>query len=162
MPHDYRFRKMTHADYPLLRGWLAQPHVAAWWGDPETELALFGRDIDGGATDMRIVELDGHPFAYVQDYDVDPSEMPQYADLPPGARGLDTFLGDPDCLGQGHGTRYLALRARQLRDEGAPVVAVDPAPTNHRAIAAYSRAGFRHRWVVTGETGEKVAVMTFS
>lgn len=153
---------MTRADYPILRAWLAEPHVAAWWGDADTEQALFERDIDSGATDMRIVELDGHPFAYVQDYDVDPPEMPQYADLPPGARGLDTFLGDPGYLGRGHGARYLARRARQLLEAGASAVAVDPDPDNTRAIAAYEKAGFRRRSITADANGDPVQVMTYS
>jgi aminoglycoside 6'-N-acetyltransferase len=161
MRRDYRFRKVTRADFPLLRGWLAQPHVAAWWGDAETELAMFGRDLDGDETDMRIVELGGHPFAYVQDYEVEPAAMPQYAGLPQGARGLDTFLGDPDYLGRGHGAAYLAQRAARLLERGAPVVAVDPDPENRRAVAAYRKAGFRPGRVTLGETGRPVQVMSF-
>ena len=162
MRADYDFRKLTRADYPMVRGWLKQPHVAAWWGNAKTELALFDRDLDGGATDMRIVELNGHPFAYVQDYDAHDPEMPHYADLPREARGLDTFLGDPAYLGQGHGTRYLAQRARQLLEAGAPMVAVDPSPRNTRAIAAYGRAGFRPRTVAADAAGVPVQVMTFA
>lgn len=162
MRHDYWFRKMTRADYPLLRRWLAQPHVAVWWGDADTELALFSRDIDGGETDMRIVELDGRPFAYVQDYGVDPVSMPQYAGLPHGSRGLDTFLGNPAYLGQGHGSGYLGQRAQQLLTIGAPLVAVDPSPGNDRAIAAYDRAGFRRRSVETDAAGDRVQVMTIA
>lgn len=162
MRHEYRFRKMTRADYPLLRSWLAQPHVAAWWGDAATEFALFDRDIDDDATDMRIVELDGHPFAYVQDYDALSEEMPQYAGLPRGARGLDTFLGDPDYLERGHGSGYLAARARHLLAQGAAMVAVDPSPANTRAIAAYRRSGFRLRCMATDGGGAPVQVMTFA
>ncbi|MGZ8299120.1 MAG: GNAT family N-acetyltransferase, partial [Rhodoplanes sp.] len=33
-PHVYSFRRMSTADLPLIRRWLAEPHVSAWWGDP--------------------------------------------------------------------------------------------------------------------------------
>ena len=103
----YSFPRLTRADYPLMRDWLAQPHVRAWWGDPDEE-------IDTGPTDMRLVVLDGHPFAYVQDYPVHHWPLPQYAGFPPGARGVDTFLGDPAYLGRGHAARYLRQRCGAL------------------------------------------------
>ena len=34
MAPDYVFRPMTAADLPLIRRWLAVPHVGEWWGDP--------------------------------------------------------------------------------------------------------------------------------
>ena len=34
----YTFRPVTEADFPLLADWLAAPHVAQWWGDPEQGL----------------------------------------------------------------------------------------------------------------------------
>ena len=66
-PDLYSFTRVTRADYPLLRGWLAQPHVRAWWGDPEEEIALIDEDIESGPTDMRLVASADRPFAYVQD-----------------------------------------------------------------------------------------------
>ena len=162
MGHDYTFRKLTRADFPLMRGWLEQPHVAEWWGDVDAELRLIRMDLRGEEVDGRIVELDGKPFAYVQDYDAPKSGSPQYQDLPKGSRAMDTFLGDPAYLGQGHAVGYLSQRARALVDAGAPLVAVDPSPENRRAIAAYGRAGFRFRRRTISETGDPVDVMTFS
>ena len=155
----YTFPRLTRADYPLLRGWLAQPHVRAWWGDPEEEIALIEEDIDGGPTDMRLVVQNDQPFAYVQDYEVHAYDMPQFADLPQGARGMDSFLGDPAYLGQGHGSGFIAARAAQLLGAGAPLVAVDPDPANRRAIAAYTRAGFRPGDLRPSEDGDPCQVM---
>jgi len=39
MPAEYGFPKLTRADYPMLRRWLAEPHIAGWWGDPDTQIA---------------------------------------------------------------------------------------------------------------------------
>lgn len=158
----YSFRPLTRADFHLFHEWLVHPHMGGWWADAATELALIEPEIDrGGPSDMRIVEYRGQPFAYVQDYEVHAYPMPQFADLPRGARGMDTFLGDPAYLGQGHAGRYLALRARQLIAAGAPVVAVDPDPANHRAIAAYRRAGFVPRGLRACEDGNMVQLLTF-
>ena len=159
--HDYRFAKVGHQDMPMLRGWLAQPHVRQWWGDPQTEIALMKQDLGQGPTDMRIVHAD-RPFAYIQDYPVHHWPMPQYADMPKGARAIDTFLGDTEYLGRGHAQAYLRQRARRLIENGAPMVAVDPDPANHKAIRAYRAAGFAGDSVLPSEDGDMVLVLTFA
>lgn len=102
---------------------------------------------------MRIVSFQGRPFAYVQDYGVHDWEQPHLAGFPAGARAIDTFIGEADMLGQGHGAAYLGLLARQLRAEGAPIVAIDPDPANERARAAYAKAGFRDQGLVSTADG---------
>lgn len=161
-PEGYSFPRLTRADYPLLRGWLAQPHVRGWWGDPEEEIALIEEDIEDGPTDMRLVALAGHPFAYVQDYPAHHWNMPHYAAFPPGTRGMDTLLGDPAFLGQGHAARYLRQRCAELVAEGAAAVVIDPSPDNERAVRAYRRAGFVPRGIVPCEDGDPVLVMEFA
>lgn len=160
-PEAYAFPRVTRVHYPLLRGWLAQPHVRAWWGDPEEEIALIDEDIDHGPTDMRLVTLAGHPFAYVQDYPAHHWNAPQFAPFPPGTRGVDTFLGDPAYLGQGHAPRYLRQRCGDLIAEGATTVVIDPDPDNERALRAYRRAGFVTRGIAPCEDGDPVVVMEF-
>ena len=160
--HDtYTFPRLTRDDYPLMRGWLAQPHVRAWWGDPDQEIALIDEDIDTGPTDMRLVALAGQPFAYVQDYPAHHWPMPHYAGFPAGTRAVDTFLGDPAFLGQGHAGRYLRQRCGELLDGGATAVVIDPDPDNERAVRAYRRAGFVPRGIAPSEDGDPVLVMEF-
>lgn len=161
----YAFVPLSRADYPMMRGWLAQPHVRAWWGDPDEEIALIEADMDGhlagtGPTDMRIVTLDGVPFAYVQDYPAHHWPMPHYAGFPPGTRAMDTFLGAPAHHGRGHAARYLHQRAADLRTRH-PAVVIDPSPANERAVRAYRRAGFRDRFTAPCEDGDPVIVMEF-
>jgi aminoglycoside 6'-N-acetyltransferase len=164
-PEGYTFPRLTRADYPLMRGWLAQPHVRVWWGDPDEEIALIEEDIDGngngGPTDMRLVALQGQPFAYVQDYPAHHWPMPHYAGFPAGTRAVDTFLGEPSFLGQGHGARYLRQRCGDLIAAGATAVVIDPSPDNERAVRAYRRAGFAPRGIAPCEDGEPVLVMEF-
>jgi aminoglycoside 6'-N-acetyltransferase len=167
MPPDYTFRKLARADMALFHHWLEQPHLGGWWADGATEWALLEPEIEANLvhenlTDMRIVELNGHPFAYIQDYDVHAYTMPQCADLPTKSRAMDSFLGDPAYLGQGHGSGFIHARATQLLAEGAPLIAVDPDPANTRAIAAYARAGFRPLYIRDSEDGSPVQVMTLT
>lgn len=149
---------MRRADFPLLRGWLGHPHVRAWWGDPEEELALIEEDLDGTTCDMRVVWAEA-PFAFVQDYPVRAYGAPHYGHLPDAARAMDTFLGDPVYLGLGHGARYLRARADALFDAGVPAVAVDPDPGNAQAIATYRKAGFREVGLRRCEDGSETLVM---
>ena len=167
MPSDYTFRKLSRSDMGLFHHWLEQPHLGGWWADAATEWALLEPEIEANLvhenlTDMRVVELAGHPFAYVQDYDVRAYDMPQCADLPAGSRAMDSFLGDPAYLGQGHGTGFIRARADQLLALGAPLIAVDPDPANSRAIAAYTRAGLKPLGIRTSEDGTPVLVMILS
>jgi aminoglycoside 6'-N-acetyltransferase len=95
---------------------------------------------------MWIVELvdAGHarPFAYAQDYS--PHDWPDhpFAHLPPGSRGIDQYIGEPDMLNQGHGTAFVREHTHQLFAAGAPAIGTDPHPDNARAIRAYEKAGF--------------------
>ena len=149
---------MTRADYPMFRDWLAQPHIGGWWAEGSVELRLIEDEMDAQRVDMRIVTLDGHPFAFVQDYNAHAFGAPQYADQPEDARALDMFLGDPGYLGEGHASGFLRQRvADLLRD--APCVLVDPDPANTRAIATYRRAGFRPLAIRPCEDGGPVQVM---
>ena len=157
---DYDFRPITRDDLPMFAAWLSNPHIEGWWGEGGTEARLVEEDMGTDVVDMRIVELDGAPFAYIQDYDAHAFGAPQYADLDPQARAIDTFLGDPAFLGQGHGAGYIGQRIRALRRR-YPLVCTDPDPRNLRAIAAYRAAGFRPHRVRPGEDGDPVQVMTF-
>lgn len=138
-PRKYRFQNVTRSDLPLLASWLARPHVRPWW---ESE-PLDRDDLRDPRVARWIVELDGCPFAFLQDYTVHGWPDHHFAELPPGTRGIDQYIGDPAMIGQGHGPGFIAQRVRSLLDAGAPMVATDPHPDNRRAIAAYERVGFR-------------------
>ena len=142
----YRFRAVTIQDLPLVGAWTREAHVAEWWdGEP-----FAAEDLDDLRVAMRIVEADGTPFAYLQDYDVHGWDGHHFGHLPPGSRGLDQFIGEHAMVGRGHGSAFLAQRMDELFDAGAPVLAVDPHPENARAIAAFRKVGFR----VAGEPRE--------
>ena len=146
----YLFRRVEQADLPLLRAWRVQPHVAEWWGLPEAEDPAETRADPRVA--MWIVEHEGRPFAYAQDYG--PHDWPDhpFAHLPRGARGIDEFIGEPDMLGKGHGSAFVRAHCDRLFAAGAPAIGTDPHPDNQRAILAYRRAGFA---VVGGPLGTR-------
>lgn len=142
---DYAFRPVTRADLDLLELWRARPHVVEWWGAPDVEREEEKLGDDRVA--MWIVEHLGRPFAYSQDYPVHAWENHPFAPLPPGSRGIDQYIGEPDMLGLGHGSAFVRAHCERLFEDGAPAIGTDPHPDNARAIRAYEKAGFK---AVTG------------
>jgi aminoglycoside 6'-N-acetyltransferase len=155
----YTFRPASREDLPLLRGWLRAPEVVRWWGDPVEQEKLLREDFDEPAMVMRIVAFGARPFAYAQDYEVHTWPQPHLAHLPRGARAIDSFIGEPDMIGQGHGVTYLRLLAERLRAEGAPAVAIDPDQDNLRARRANAKAGFKGETVVETAAGPAVLML---
>ena len=111
-----------------------------WWGAAENSPG--DEKLDDPSVRMWIVEHEGRPFAYAQDYDVHDGTDHHFAYLPAGARGIDQYIGEGDMLDRGHGSAFVRQHAAMVFDEGAPVVGTDPHPDNHRAQAAYRKAGF--------------------
>ncbi|GLQ81185.1 GNAT family N-acetyltransferase [Mesorhizobium huakuii] len=140
---SYDFRPVTEKDLPMIAGWLAQPHLAEWWNDPETEIAEIRDHIDSISVEPLIVELDGKPIAYLQSYDPHLEDDHPYADQPFGTLGIDLSIGPPELVGIGHGSAIARQFIEDLFEEGVPRVIIDPNPANIRAIRAYEKAGFR-------------------
>jgi aminoglycoside 6'-N-acetyltransferase len=161
MNGGYSFRPVIRRDIPMLDVWLRTPEVARWWGDPDGEAALIRADLaTPGAMTMEIVSFDGAPFAYAQNYDVHTWPQPHFERLPPRSRAIDAFIGEPAMIGCGHGAAFLRSLALRLRQEGAQMVAIDPAVDNSRARRAYRKAGFKTAAIVATQDGP-AALMIF-
>src|SRR3954454_5209770 len=136
----YNFRQVTGGDRALLETWRRMPHVTEWWGRPDVEPAA--QKLADVRIGMWIVEHEGSPFAYAQDYSPHDWDPHPFAHLPPGSRGIDQYVGEPDMIGRGHGSAFVRLHCEHLFAGGAPAVGTDPHPDNKRAIRAYQKAGF--------------------
>ena len=155
------FMRATPADIPMLLDWMKTPDVQRWWGAPDDHQQVLKGDIANPALDIRIVSA-GMPFALVQDYDAHHWAKTAYANLPEGTRAMAAFIGVPEQLGRGLGRAFIKARASALLDAGAPVVAIDPAVKNTRAIRAYRAAGFSGDAEIIDEDGVAVIPMTFT
>lgn len=151
-PEAISFRPVTEADLPTLAGWLRQPHLVEWWGDPDEELDLIRETIKGSdGTEGFLFLIDGEPAGYIQSwlperYAHDAkwlAEAPWLARVPKGALGIDIFVGDPECVGRGAGSAALSAFCRRLFAAGAPHLIIDPDSANLRAVRCYAKAGFR-------------------
>jgi aminoglycoside 6'-N-acetyltransferase len=136
----YVFRPMTATDLPLVRRWLAEPHVAEWWGDPVEQYGLVSGDLDEPAMDQFIVSAASGEFGYIQCYDLTAWNS-GFGAQPPGTRGIDQFIGEPGMIGCGHGSGFIRQFTDALLSE-IPRIVTDPDPENTRAVRAYAKAGF--------------------
>jgi aminoglycoside 6'-N-acetyltransferase len=138
-------------DHALLLRWLGTPHVAEWWNPERVALNLESVKTDypsetrpDDPTTNSIIEVAGRPIGFVQFYpwDAYQTEMREIGfDLPPGYWGVDIFIGEPDQLNRGVGSRVVSLLRRYLVEErGATGVALVVAQDNVRAQRAYEKA----------------------
>jgi aminoglycoside 6'-N-acetyltransferase len=169
---DLRIREMRDepAEYGLISKWRSQPHVHEWWDPddppptPDVAAEQYGARVRGEEpTTACIVELDGRPIGYLQFYrwrswPDDEAEIDLQAD--PNTFGIDLFIGEPDLIGRGIGTRIVDLICDHLETSlGASSVALTTEITNERAQRAYEKAGFRRiRCVLDTDTrnGQRV------
>ena len=151
----FAFRPMTIADIPMVAGWTETPPVREWWIEADGSPAQPVDEKWLAAADSRqwIVQLGDTPLGFIQDYDPHAWPGHHFAYLPPGARGIDQFIGIPTRIRRGYGSRFIALFVRKLFAQGVVAVGTDPNPDNARAICAYEKAGFVRRQTVTTDWG---------
>jgi aminoglycoside 6'-N-acetyltransferase len=152
----YQFRPMTMQDLPLLRHWLAVPHVAQWWGEPDQQFALVSADLDHPAMDQYIIAMQDRPLGYLQCYQLSAWNS-GFGSQPQDTRGIDLFIGEADMIGCGHGAALIHSFVAGLLATGTPRVVTDPAPVNARAIRAYEKAGFQRERIV--DTPDGIALL---
>ena len=148
----YAFRPMTAADLPLVRRWLALPHVREWWGDPSEQYALVSGDLEEPAMDQFIVSERARDFGYLQCYDLTAWNS-GFGEHPKGTRGIDLFIGEPDMIERGHGSAFIRCFVDIRLKSGAPRIVTDPDPSNARAVRAYAKAGFEKAGMVDTPDG---------
>jgi aminoglycoside 6'-N-acetyltransferase len=142
-------RPLSRDHFPLLRRWLAMPHVQAWWGgEPVTSADVerkYGPRADG--TDPTVVfaiELADQPIGIIQSY-----RHEDYADWDravgiPAAAGIDYLIGEPAQCGRGFGPAAITCLIPHvfgLYPEIAAIVAV-PQAANYASRRALEKAGF--------------------
>jgi aminoglycoside 6'-N-acetyltransferase len=152
----YLFRPMTMADLPMIKHWLALPHVREWWGDPAEQYALVSADLDEPAMDQFIVTVGGSDFGYIQCYDLTAWNS-GFGEQPEGTRGIDLFIGEPDMIERGHGSGLIRAFVDDRMAQGLPRMVTDPDPENPRAIRAYEKAGFEKVGLV--DTPDGIALL---
>jgi aminoglycoside 6'-N-acetyltransferase len=128
-------RPAVPEDAPALAAILAEPEVAAWWGRWDLERVnahLLGPDPE---EEPFAIERDGVVVGYIQVYEEDEPDFRHAA--------LDLFI-TTNLQGRGFGPDAITtLAAHLIDDRGHHRLSIDPAAANARAIAAYTKVGFR-------------------
>jgi aminoglycoside 6'-N-acetyltransferase len=124
-------RPATRDDVDRLVAWHADPEVSRYWDDEVPSREDIVADLARPDVDAYIVEADGEPVGYLQAW-FDPDEA-----------GLDMILV-PSARDRGIGPDAARTLATWLVDHGhVGRLIVDPYTWNARAIAAWTKAGFR-------------------
>ena len=149
---SFSFKKIKESDLLLLSKWLEEPHVKKWWPILEKDelLSEFLQRIRSKDTFGYIVNLDDKPIGYIQYYFVDGKTDKTGLWLPKdiltkSVIGTDQFIGDPNKIGKGHGTKFIKEFIEFIfkNELDVKTVIVDPDPKNIAAIRCYEKIGFK-------------------
>jgi aminoglycoside 6'-N-acetyltransferase len=146
------WRRLDEQDFPLLRRWLEQPHVARWWNH-ETSIEAVTRDFGAAArgeepSEDLLAFLDGRALGLVQrsrldDYPEYLAELAAIFNVPDGAMTIDYLIGDPHQIGQGLGTKMIRSIVQQTWNDhpAATSVLVAVSAANRASWRALEKAG---------------------
>jgi aminoglycoside 6'-N-acetyltransferase len=127
----------------LLRQWLAAPHVAVWYPDPEDHVAWAANPPQGG--DRALICVGDRAVGYIRWQSVSREVLDSVGlhEVPAGSVDVDILIGDSAFVGQGVGPKAIQLLVSQLRQSGdVPLVGLSPSIQNLSAQRAYVKAGF--------------------
>ncbi|MCB9731857.1 MAG: acetyltransferase [Deltaproteobacteria bacterium] len=136
-------RPATLDDLALVERWDEAPQVIAC--DPDRDAWDWPAELtrEPSWREQLIAELDGRPIGVVQIIDPALEESHYWGDCGPGLRAIDIWIGEEDCLGQGHGGEMMRLAlARCFAPPEVTAVIIDPLVTNTGARRFYERLGF--------------------
>lgn len=130
-------RPIVEGDRFRLRRWLAEPHVALWFGSRGAAEAAVMVAQQSETALVRIIEHDGEAIGYAHALDLGDRQ------LPPGTWSADVFIGVPEWRGQGLGAAALALLAEEVFTTTlATGLGVRVAVRNEQAVRAVEKMGF--------------------
>jgi aminoglycoside 6'-N-acetyltransferase len=128
-------RSTTPEDAPALLAILAEPEVARWWGGFDLVRVTAELIVSDPEEDPFVIEHEGEIVGYIQAVE---ENEPDFR-----SAGIDLFLRT-DAQGRGLGPDAIRTLASHLIEErGHHRLTIDPVAHNTRAIAAYSKLGFR-------------------
>ena len=137
-------RPAVPEDRALIRRWLADPEVQAWWGNAASAEAEITLVLQSQASLARMVEADGVLIGYGHAAEIGLWGDQQPEELPAGTWDVDLFIASEAHRGKGHGRAALALLTAEVFETTLAVACCAVVPIrNETAVRAYEQAGFR-------------------
>lgn len=143
------FRPLNRPDFPLLKKWLSEPHVDAWWRQPFDLAQIenkYGPRIDGlEPSHVFVIEIGKQPVGFIQWYRwLDYPEHAAQLGAGPDTAGLDLAIGEPESIGLGLGPTVIREFIQKIvfSDQRIKAVVTDVEVLNLRSCRAFEKAGF--------------------
>ncbi|MFM9942514.1 MAG: GNAT family N-acetyltransferase [Hyphomicrobiaceae bacterium] len=140
---ELRLLPVAPRDQGLIRHWLRDPGVQAWWGNAAAAEAEVAVVLASDGALARMIHLGDEPIGYAHAVDSASLDGPLPVAIQPGTFDCDLFIGVAAHRGQGHGQRALDLLALEVFGTTlALACSVVVSIRNERAVRAYERVGF--------------------
>jgi aminoglycoside 6'-N-acetyltransferase len=149
----FTFRPLERGDLALVLGWLAGPHVAAFWPTPANPEDEFFPPDD--PVEFFLASLHDRPIGLVQRYRWDdyPDEAAEIG-ARPGEVGLDYLIGKAELIGRGVGPAMLSAFLAGHIDPTTTGIRTNVAETNRRSWRCLEKLGFRRDGLARAIAGE--------
>jgi len=149
-PTEISLRAATPEDRFRIRRWLAEPEIAAWWGNAASAEAEVNLAMSSETALCRVVEAHGAPIGYGHAVEIGLWGEPRPQEVEPGTWDIDLFIASEAHRGRGLGRQALALLTEEVFATTLAVACCAVVSVrNEPAVRAYERAGFRWRRVWT-------------
>jgi RimJ/RimL family protein N-acetyltransferase len=140
------FNVLQEGDIQQLFIWSQQEHVAAWWHDSRNWNVFYKKYYERLTSDIVrgfIIVIEQIPVGYIQYYRANTSEQYWCESEPDTTVGIDLYIGEPEYVGRGFGTKVVRAFCQKLFDEyDVKKIVVDPDERNERSIRLFERVGF--------------------
>jgi len=144
MSVDVTLRPFRPAHLDVLARWLAEPHVARWYPEPEANLSWAANPPPGGA--QAIIAAGDADVGYLRWQHVDRATLDALGlyEIPANSVDADILLGNTANVRKGIGVAALqALTAEICRDPTVALIGLTTSVANVHAHRAFEKAGFR-------------------
>lgn len=146
---ELKIRSFEDNDLPLMQKWLATPHVATWYEQPDQWLhEIENRHSEFAFLTHLIAEVDAVSIGFCQYYDCyytrHLEDWGQELPVPGEVFSIDYLIGEPEYLRQGYAKKMIQQMLGMIQKVGAKQVIVDPDENNTASNRLLESCGFAH------------------
>ena len=153
---EYSFQPLHRSHFQLLLSWLQTLHVKKWYDadinhsietvkEKYTSYTNGYKEINGIKKPIAayLCMIDDAPIGYIQLYNPRDFESEiKFTDLPLSLGALDLFIGAPEYVGKGIGSKIIKIFLKKYAQK-YEYIFVNPDVKNSAAIKCYEKVGFK-------------------